>query len=257
MYGTPNIQGPQEFAWGYTQPLLVDWDRDGQQDLIINDNTARFRLLRRVDPDDPTRVDVAGLFTKDAQMLPVAWRSRPAVIAGEHRVAGDDRPVLLYLDVDQLLTFGVPERVGSMVIERVEHPVYTDGHPIQLANWGGLSGRVVFSVVDWDEDGKWDVLFSCQSANITAFYDNQEEVRQNAYLNTHASFWLRNVGTNSGPAFERARRIRHADGSVIRVETHAGNVCPADLNGDGRALGLIFCDGPGFVYYFMRDELSW
>ena len=255
--GIPNIQGPQEFAWGYTQPLIVDWDGDGVQDLIGNDNTATYRLLKQIDQGDPTKVDDTTLFTMNGEKLPVAWRSRPAVIDGKHQVAGDDRKVLLYLDIDQLLALGVPEHDGSVSIDRVIHPSYTDGKPIQLANWGGLSGRVAFSVVDWDEDGTWDVLFSSQSANVTAFYGNKEEVRQNMYIHSHTSFWLRNAGTNSEPVFERARRIRNADGSAIRVETHAGNVVPADLDGDGKALDLIFCDGPGFVYYFMRDELSW
>ena len=136
-------------------------------------------------------------------------------------------------------------------------PTYVDGEPIQLANWGGLSGRVAFSVSDWDEDGVWDIVFSSQSANVTAFYGKQEEVRQNMYIHSHTSFWLKNAGTNSEPIFERARRLRNADGSAIRVETHAGNVVPADLDGDGKALDLFFCDGPGNVYYFMRDELSW
>ena len=120
--GIPNIQGPQEFAWGYTQPLMVDWDGDGVQDLIGNDNTATYRLLKRTDNNDPTKVDDSTLFTMNGEKLSVAWRSRPAVIDGGHGVAGDDRKVLLYLDIDQLLAFGIPEKAGSVAIERIVHP---------------------------------------------------------------------------------------------------------------------------------------
>jgi FG-GAP-like repeat len=256
-YGNRNIQGPQEVAWGYTQAQMFDWDRDGQLDLITNDNTATFRLFKRIDANDPSKVDPTMAFTFNGHKLPVAWRSRPTAIPGGYGVAGDDRPVLLYEDVDQILAFGIPMEAGSMEIERIEHPTYVGGGPIRLSYWGGLSGRSTFSVVDWDEDGRWDVLFSSQSANLSTFYEHKEELRQNAYIASHSPFWLRNVGTNSGPMFERARRIRHADGSVIRAETHAGNVCPADLDGDGRRLDLIYGDGPGFVYYFMNNELSW
>ena len=47
--GEQNLQGPQEKGWGYTQPELFDWDADGTLDLIGNDNTATFRLLKRTD----------------------------------------------------------------------------------------------------------------------------------------------------------------------------------------------------------------
>jgi len=255
--GIRNIQGDQEKAWGYTQAQMFDWDGDGQLELITNDNTATFRLLRRIDADDPAKVDDSALFTMNGAKLSVAWRARPAVIPGKYGVAGDDRPVLVYLDVDQLMAFGVPESMGSTVIERTIHPTYIDGEKIRLSWWGGLSGRTMFSVADWDEDGRWDIVFNSQFDNINIFYRHPTETPNYSYIRSRSPFWLRNVGTYDRPVFERARRIRHADGSIIRVETHAANVEPADLDGDGKALDLFFGDGPGYLYYFMRDELSW
>ncbi len=256
-WGEPNLQGPQERGWSYTQTTLFDWDHDGQLDLISNDNTATFRLYRRIDAADPTRVDDGPVFTMNGAKLPVAWRMRPGVIDGKYAVAGDDRPVLLYLDVDQLLTFAVPEKVGSTVIERTWHATYTDGDTMHMAWWSGNSGRLKFTVVDWDQDGTWDVLLDAQANNAALFYRNPQYLRHWRYNSTRSPFWLRNAGTNAEPRFERARRIRHADGMVIQLENHACNVCPADLDGDGEALDLFVGDGPGMLYYLMRDELSW
>ncbi|WP_432799948.1 FG-GAP repeat domain-containing protein [Poriferisphaera sp. WC338] len=255
--GTRNIQGPQEIGWGYTKPQMFDWDNDGQLDLITNDNTATFKLFKRTSTNNPAIVDDTKIFTTNGHKLPVAWRSRPTVIPGKYRIAGDNRPVLLYLDIDQNITFGIPESIGNTNMIKTFHPTYTDGSTIQTAWYGGLSGRTSFSVIDWDQDGKWDILFDAQGENTTRFYKKSIDMKQWGYLKTHSPFWLRNVGTNNQPIFEKARRIRHADGSIMRTEIHGLNVCPADLDKDGQALDLVFGDGPGSLFYVMRDELSW
>ncbi|WP_432799827.1 FG-GAP repeat domain-containing protein [Poriferisphaera sp. WC338] len=256
-YGTRNIQGPNEVGWGYTQPMMFDWDQDGQQDMITNDNNATYQLFKRISPSNPAQVDNTQRFTHNNIKLPVAWRSRPAVIPGKYQLADDPRPILLYLDIDQLMTFGIPSETGSTEITTIIHPTYVDGEKIQLAWWGGLSGRVTFNVEDWDEDGKWDVVFDAQPENSTAFYHKPKWLRNWRYINTHSPFWLKNVGTNAEPIFERARAIRHVDNTVIRAEGHGCNISTADLNGDGKQLDLIIGDGPGFLYYLMHNDLYW
>ncbi|MCC6680473.1 MAG: VCBS repeat-containing protein [Phycisphaeraceae bacterium] len=252
--GKRNLQGAQEHNWSYTQAELFDWDGDGRLDLIANDNTATFRLYRRVDPDDPLKV-AGEIFTMDGHKLPVGWRARPAGLDGKYGVAGDDRPVLIYTDVDQMAVIGVPTAKGSLVIERTIPLTYADGQPIQTSHFGGLAGRTPYSVADWDNDGRWDLLVNATRQNSQWFETDPEMMRINDALATNSMFLLRNVGDNANPRFERARRIRHADGVAIRVEDHALNVCATHLDGDDK-IDLLAGDGLGYVYYFLHDQVS-
>jgi len=250
-----NLQGPQEDGWSYTQPALFDWTGDGRLDVIGNNNGSTLTLYTRPSKSDPYTVQEER-FTMGGQKLGVAWRTRAAVVPGAYGVAGDDRPVILFHGLDQFLGFAVPTEKGGTEIEKILPVVYSDQSRVRTSGSAGLSGRTQLSVVDWDGDGLWDIVF-----NITP--QNQQNVEQDAdrlalsdYYRTSAAYWLRNVGTNAQPVFEKARRFLWADGKVPRVEGHAFNVEPSDLNGDGQP-DLLMGDGPGFIYYLLRENLSW
>ena len=255
--GEQNLQGPQEKGWGYTQPELFDWDGDGTLELIGNDNTATFRLLKRTDPKDPAATSEA-VFTRtgsDAK-LPVSWRHRPAALAGEHGVAGDDRPVLLYLNAEQNLVAGVPTETGSTVIEREIPMNYQDGNPVRTSGSAGMAGRTAFAVTDMDDDGVLGCAFGAVGKNVQVYNPDAMDQATTEGLRSSSAFWIRNAGTAAEPVFEPARRITWADGGVTRVETHGFAVAPRDVDGDGRWDLLYMGDGPGFVYGIRRDELN-
>ncbi|MEL7087425.1 MAG: hypothetical protein AAGL98_03125, partial [Planctomycetota bacterium] len=253
--GTRNLQGPQERGWGYTQAQLFDWDADGQVDLIGNDNTSTFNLIRRSDTQDPAKTSIEP-FTHRGHKLGVAWRHRPAVLPGSHRLAGDDRPALIYLDLNTNLVAGIPARTGSTEIQDMIPLTYTDGSSIQTSGSAGLSGRTVLNAADWDGDGIWDLVVGGVYRNAVVYNSDPIDQALTDHLRSSSAFWLRNAGTNAEPKFEPARRITWADGAVTRVETHGFAIETTDLDGDGE-LDLIFGDGPGFIYRLMRDELAW
>lgn len=253
--GTTNLQGPHERGWSYSQPALCDWNADGVLEMIGNDNTSTLRLYSRIDQDMPWRVKEK-IFTQNGKKFGVAWRSRVAGLPGNYRLAGDDRPVLLYTNLEQQLAMAIPKEKGGTEIERTLLLQGIDGEPIVTAGFAGMSGRTQLSAVDWDGDGVWDIVYNSPPRNIPVFYNDAADLSLNSYYNSAAAFWLRNAGTNERPVFEKPRRIRWADGEVIRVESHSFNVEPTDLNGDGK-LDLIVGDGPGFLHYFLRDDLSW
>jgi hypothetical protein len=181
-------------------------------------------------------------FTYGGQKLPVGWRSRMTALPGDHGLAGDDRPVLLYIVLDAVLYLGVPAvdlqrrfAVEGLGQRRHERPD-------------------LIATCDWDGDGRYDIL--CNSAANTVPVSERDAGRRiyDQSLRIAAAFWLRNIGTNDAPEFDQPRRFRCKDGGIIRTKTQSFNIEPADLDGDGE-LALIMGDGPGFVFGLLRDEL--
>ncbi|MBC2593879.1 VCBS repeat-containing protein [Ruficoccus amylovorans] len=242
-----NLQGSNEDAWSYTQPELFDWDGDGHLDLISNDNEAKLFLYRG---DGTPHVTEPERFMYEGKPLPIAWRSRPAVIEGKYGLAGDDRNCLLFMTWDRKLAYAVPEENGSLNIEKIVEVPYEGGLPMVLSGPAGLSGRLKFAVADWDEDGVWDVVSGVQSSLQKYFRQGADESPSSA------PYWFRNVGTNDNPVFEPARLITFKDGEPIMVKKHEFSAFPTDLDGDGH-LDLIFGEDEGFVFYLMRDQLAW
>jgi len=243
-----NLQGDNETAWSYIQPDVFDWDGDGNLDLITNDNEAKLFLYQGT--GSGVMLKERKRFMRGAKPLPVAWRSRPAVIDGKHGVSGDDRPCLFFTKWDNKLAIGVPETKGSLNIDKVIEVQDEDGMPIVLSGPVGLSGRTKFSIADWDNDGVWDVVFGSQRA-LQRFFRIPDRESPSA-----TPFWMRNVGTNDKPVFQLPRMITFKDGSPIKVNNHNFNIWPTDLNGDG-LLDMIFGDDEGFIFYLYRDQLEW
>jgi hypothetical protein len=242
-----NLQGQVEKAWSYTQPELFDWDGDGHLDLISNDNEAKLFLYRG---DGSAHVSERERFMFGDKPLPVAWRSRPAVVDGQYGLAGDDRNSLLFMTWDRKLAYAIPESNGSINFEDVVELGYEDGSPIILSGPAGLSGRIKFAVADWDEDGVWDLVLGVQHSLQKYFRLPGTESPSSA------PYWMRNIGTNDNPVFEPARMITFKDGSPIRVKSHEFSVYPTDLDDDGH-LDIIFGEDEGFIFYLMRDQLAW
>ncbi|MDQ8192933.1 VCBS repeat-containing protein [Coraliomargarita sp. SDUM461004] len=242
-----NLQGSNEDGWSYTQPELFDWDGDGYLDLISNDNEAKLFLYRG---NGTPHVKERERFMYKGKPLPLAWRSRPAVIDGKFGVAGDDRNCLLFMTWDRKLAYAIPEKNGSLNMEKIVEVTYESGSSIILSGPAGHSGRVKFAIADWDEDGTWDLVCGVQRRLQAYFrYGSTESP-------SSAPYWFRNVGTNEHPVFDPSRLITFKDGSPIVVNGHEFSAFPTDLNDDGH-LDIIFGEDEGFVFYQMRDQLAW
>ncbi len=105
------------------------------------------------------------------------------------------------------------------------------------------AGRRRLQAVDWDGDGRWDIVIG------TAEKDLHFKT-----LDSITVKWLRNVGTNSEPVFEDAGFIR-SDGWPIVLGRHC--VCPfaVDWNNDGK-LDLIVGAENGRIYFSQGSRLS-
>lgn len=193
-----SIQGPCEAKWGYTTLSVADWDGDGDGDIIYNSILARLGLLIN---DSGTLLEQT--FDSGLQELPPKWywwQSESSATLTQWRTT----PIAIDFDGDQKLDLVLLDQEGFLTLrpsggkaQRIF--VDEDGVPLQL-NPGtcGRSGRVKLEVVDWDSDGRLDVLVNSENAT---WYRNCETRGDKVVLKKIGNLAKRNVaGHTSSPA---------------------------------------------------------
>ncbi len=177
-----SIQGPAEAKWGYTTLVVADWDGDQDLDVVYNSIWGKVEWLKnvgtRAKPElaAPQPIDVLwdGPAPKPAwtwwspkgNELVTQWRTTPVV----YDFDGDGLVDLAMLDVDGYLSFfqRIKSTVGKLGLF-LPKPVFCDdkGNPLRLnAGVAGKSGRRKLCVVDWDGDGKIDLLLNSANADL-------------------------------------------------------------------------------------------
>jgi hypothetical protein len=194
-----SIQGPCEAKWGYTTFSVADWDGEGLPDIVLNSILGRVAWLKnigtRIEPKlaPPEPVDVAWelgegetppkpawtWWTPDANELAPEWRTTPVAVDWTEDGLCD----LVMLDHEGYLALYERYRDGDRLrlkpgrrAFRIEgdgafdgnhHQVATDATGLRLnAGSAGKSGRRKFCVVDWNRDGKLDLIVNSANANI-------------------------------------------------------------------------------------------
>ncbi len=248
-----SIQGPAESKWGYTNIGVGDWDGDGLADLVAstifgkiiwykNIGTKTAPKLAEAQPVKVAWPDVPAKpqwnwWNPAADELVVEWRCTPVV----EDMDGDGINDLVTVDHEGYLAFyRQVEKNGERVLlpgERIFHikgPAAfdaknelskTDGAkdgPLRLSDgYAGKSGRRTYTFVDWDGDGKRDLLVN--SKNIT---------------------FLRNISEKPGEwLFENMGPV---DGR--KLAGHSTSPGIVDWNGD-KVPDLLAGAEDGFFYY--------
>ena len=242
-----SIQGPSERHWGYLQPTIGDWDGDGRNEIITGDIKGEMKLYRRSD-SDPYQVE-SEFFTFRGKKLITAMRQRPAIVPEKYNYAGKDRPVLVFLDFDGYLSIAVPEQRGSAEIAEVVRLTDNSGKPLSLCGVNQHWGRAKLSVTDWDNDGKWDLLWG-HIGVYRELWPRGAEIPRDATLALFP-----NIGSNEEPHFGTLYALKKPDGSWYGFGNHNSSLFPTDLDNDGRE-DLIVGAEDGKVYYLFRDQLK-
>ncbi len=250
-----SIQGPCEAKWGYTTLSVADWDLDGRLDLVVNSIWGRVVWYRnvghrgcpRLAPARPLRVAWPGRPPKPKWNwwdpapgeLATQWRTTPVVVDWN----GDRLPDLVMLDTEGYLAWWPRARRGGKLVllppRRVfyspgpsafdsRHRVRQPGPGLLRLNdgWAGKSGRRKLHVVDWDGDGRLDLL-----------------------VNSTSVHWLKNAGRQQG----RWHLVPQGALCPRRLAGHTTSPTTVDWDRDGVPQLLIGAED-GHLYWVRRRE---
>ncbi|MEX2213071.1 MAG: exo-alpha-sialidase [Phycisphaeraceae bacterium] len=178
-----SIQGPAEAKWGYTTLDVGDWDHDGLPDIIVNSIWGKVvwhrnigtRKAPKLAAAQPIEVQWKGKAPKPAwnwwepngNELATQWRTTPLITDWN----GDGLNDLIMLDHEGYLALFRREKQGGNLILHPGERVFLEGDkPLRLnAGTAGKSGRRKLCLVDWDGDGRCDLLVNSVNVN---FYRN-------------------------------------------------------------------------------------
>lgn len=168
-----SIQGPAEAKWGYTVPVAADWDGDGLSDVMINSIWGEILWCRnigsRTQPQLATaeRVEVEWdgkppkpewtWWEPRGKQLVTQWRTTPLM----YDLNQDGLLDLVMLDHEGYLAFFQRERRDGGLALLPGKRIFKDksGNPLRMnEKRAGKSGRRKILLIDWDRDGRLDLL---------------------------------------------------------------------------------------------------
>jgi len=246
-----SIQGPAEAKWGYTTLSVADWNHDGLPDIIVNSiwgkvlwfeniGTRNNPKLTNAKPvvvdwgDGPIPKPEWTWWTPKDHDLVTQWRTTPYAIDWNE----DGLTDLIMLDHEGYLSYF--ERIqkgedwvllpGKRIFYGNDYSGYSSRNEVvdsipgllqlNTKKYGG-SGRVKLCFVDWDGDGKKDILVNSTNAN-----------------------WLKNEGYRDGVY----RFTNQGAISEHRLAGHTTSPTIVDWNQDGIPDVLIGAEDGYFFY---------
>ncbi|MCH9654272.1 MAG: VCBS repeat-containing protein [Planctomycetes bacterium] len=236
-----SIQGPCEAKWGYTTQTVADWNQDGLPDLLVNSIWGEILWYQNIGTRQEPKlasaqtvsVEWEGAVPKPAwnwwnprgNQLVTQWRTTPVAIDYNQ----DGLTDLVMLDHEGYLAFFERISVGNEFKLLPGKRIFVDEtlKPIRMnSKRAGGSGRYKLHVVDWDGDGRLDLLVNSRNAD---FYRNEKTVDGKIVLK------------NQGPISKRT------------LGGHTSSPCTVDWDQDG-IRDLIIGAEDGYLYWMKNPR---
>ena len=218
-----------ERPFGQAKPAYVDWDGDGDLDLLVGNNSNRIAYFENIGTRSRPRFATLRKLRHD-EGEHFSFRSRPAPVDWN----GDG-----LMDLVAGST-GARERNDARDIAVCVYLRYRDGRgilrlragkPLQLEDGSAMRTPIPYhhgyEAVDWDGDGDIDLLANEKTQLV--FYRNQQG--------------------------RFRRELLRFFGAPISVSHHETSLKAIDFDRDGK-LDLITGGEAGWVYYFHRSTLE-
>ena len=242
-----SIQGPAERKWGYTTISIADWDHDGRTDIVANSIWGKVVWFRNVGAEKKPKLEAArpvvvtwedeapkpawNWWDSDGGELATQWRTTPYVEDWD----GDGLNDLVMLDHEGYLSWFRRKPDGDDFIlqpgkrifgggsfDRNQKPIGPRNTPLRLnTDAAGKSGRRKITIVDWNKDGKRDLLVNSTNVNLL--------------LGTKAEGFVQSF-VDVGPM------------SAHRLAGHTTSPTTTDWDGDGKRELLVGAED-GFLYH--------
>ncbi len=244
---TGSIQGPSECKFGYTCPTVVDWDADGNADVLFSDIFGRHVFLKNTGETYPPSFETPRVINYNGEPLTTVWRVRPAVVDWEK----DGQ--LSYVTLDEEGVLSKYSRRDDITLSDKKPLCWEDGTPIRFTeDAGGGLGRIKLCVIDWTGDGRYDVLVGTHGrASVPPGPCGQPSKT----TGQATVLLLENVGENARPQFALPRPIMF-DGEPLAMGMHACAPEALDWSGSG-SLDLVVGIEDGSIVSLPRARLSW
>jgi hypothetical protein len=198
---------------------VVDWDNDGNKDLLVGDAQGRVRWLRNIGTDSAPQLTL--------------WEF---LLAGgvEIQVTGPAAPIVVDWNADGKKDLVVGDGSGDVWVFLNQGtdaaPVLAAGVRIALPDVGVARSYARPFILDWDEDGRKDLLVGDANGSIYLFL---------------------NTGTDAAPVFTTGE-VPTGQGGPIVVSSNAAPFV-VDWNNDG-VRDLIVGSNDGEVFMAAGTE---
>ena len=223
--GYGGIQGPPESRWGYTCPTVVDWNDDGAADIIYNSIQGDVSVLLQEPGSSPPAFQKPAILKSDTMELRLVWRTQPAVT--NWGVDGGRNCIIVNDEKNQFRRYW---QIDDYNVTPGEVLRLTTGEPIQAhgKRFAGQFGRTKLQAIDWDRDGKIDLLAGTgRAASIPGPGGIPDDTFEGDRRQASVLF-LRNAGTNEDPVFEYPR-VMHFRTRNLKWECIAARHWPSIL----------------------------
>lgn len=176
-----SIQGPCEAKWGYTTLSVADWNGDGLPDILANSILGKVHWYQNIGTRKSPKLAAAqpvevewngpqpklawGWLRPEGKALLTQWRTTPVAEDWNKNGLVD----LMMMDQVGYLAFFERARSDGRLVLLPPKRVFCDeqGEPLRLsAGLAGKSGRRKLCIVDWDSDGKLDILLNAANARF-------------------------------------------------------------------------------------------
>lgn len=244
-----SIQGPNEKRWGYTQPLVTDWNNDGLLDIVCNDITGNYVVYHNIGTGTKPQLAAAKAIMFNASPFKAAWRSKPGIMPKVFNQGhnSDKLPMLLAINGEGIVCGYERTKALPNVLKSEKALIDIEGKPLRIVGFAGHEGRATLNICDVNNDGVWDILFG---QGVHMF---QSRVVKNAkeYSTAYA---LINKGTNENPKFDSPKALFQSNGNEINLDRHGCWISPT-LDDKGRLVDMLAGGENGKFYLFKNPKI--
>ena len=233
---------PCEYWEGISNPVMCDWDKDGDMDLIVQTSSGELYFIENVGSSKKSILKIQRIKCDTEDDFLVAWRCKPGVVD----VDGDGNLDLITMGrIDGALRYF--ERVDKITVKKGRPLKFTNGKTISTG--GKVPCRGKFEIADWDGDGRWDIIM--KQGCLKGKWDPE----LNKYVDDaeFAIRWFRNVGTKDGlPVFEPKHMYARGKPFCPEEIDHETDIRIIDLDGDGKQ-DMIEASFNGFIHFYRNS----